>query len=368
MIAEIWVAILSFEIILFISYTGMCYYIYNHQKLKHNENFSPSLSLIIPMFNESSVVEDKVKNIKGLDYPRDKIKVFFLDDHSTDDSAFKTQKCFEKYAVSGEVVHSEGAKGKVNAINWLLPMIQTEFVVLTDADTILEKDSIKYLLKPFVDPNTAAVGGKIVIISESENLSKSIESKYRAFYNICRVAESEIDSVSACSVLMAYRTEILRQIKIDPNTYADDNDAIYKIISKGYKVKYAQDAIVYERVPLSLKGRTLQKIRRMSGFMHILISNTNLFGKGKFGTIIYPFSFLIHVVSPYLVLFLILAYPILIYINYKYLLFLLVFAIPRVNNFILSFLITQLTATIAPFYGRKGSWTPIKDARYKVET
>lgn len=36
---------------------------------------------------------------------------------------------------------------------------------------------------------------------------------------------------------MAYRTEILKQIKIDPDTYADDNDAIYKIIRKGYNIK-----------------------------------------------------------------------------------------------------------------------------------
>lgn len=270
MLLEIWIIVLIFEIFLFSSYTGMCYYMYKNCRVKTINKFYPSISLIIPMYNESSVVEDKVKNIQEIDYPKDKIKVFFLNDHSIDDSVHKTQECLKKYSVAGEVVSSEGAKGKVNAINWLLPKIQTDIVVLTDADTILEKDSIRYLVQPFIHQSVGAVGGRIVVISGINNLSKNMESRYRSFYNICRVAESEIDSISACSVLMAYRTAILKQIKIDPDTYADDNDAIYKIIRKGYKVKYAPDAIVYEPVPLSLRGRTLQKIRRMSGFMHIL--------------------------------------------------------------------------------------------------
>ncbi len=179
--------------------------------------------------------------------------------------------------------------------------------------------------------------------------------------------ESRISSVSVCNgPLMSFRTELLHKIKIDPNAYADDSDMLYKIIRLGYRVVYDKNALVYERVPLTMKGRTIQKMKRINGLRKVYINNLGLLGKGSFGKIIYPYALLTHIISPLVVLFLVFFYPLIVLKEPLYLGSLILLIIPKIGELMISFVTTQIDNELLIRITTSGSWKAVEDARYDL--
>ena len=365
----IWNILILFEIILFISYTLVTYiYSKREMKLPEIENL-PTVTLIIPMYNEEKVIKEKIENTYRIDYPEDKLKVIIVDDYSTDNSEKIASECINKNGFKVSVVKNEGGKGKARGLNWIFSKISSEITVITDADAILKEDSLLQVVKNYSNQNTGGVTGKIVIISDKTRISKSQEDSYRHYFDLWRQGESNIASVSVCNgPLMSFRTKLLQQIKIDPNAYADDSDMLYKIIGLGYNVVYEKNAVVYERVPLTLKGRTIQKMKRINGLRKVYLNNLKLLGKGKFGTIVYPYALLTHLISPFVVLLITIMYPLVIIKQPLYLGLLIILFVPKIGNLALSFVTTQLIMNFSFIIPTSGSWEAVEDARYELNT
>jgi biofilm PGA synthesis N-glycosyltransferase PgaC len=366
-IVSIWQILSVFEIILFLSYTIIMYaYSQKKEEIPPN-NHLPTITLIIPMYNEEKVIREKIENTSLLDYPREKLKIIFLDDHSTDDSKSISSEAIKQISFNTSVIESRGGKGKARALNWIFPSLESEITVISDADALLKEDSLLKIIRNYTDQNIGGVTGKIVILSDTLRPSKSQEDSYRFFFDIWRLGESNLHSVSVCNgPLMSFRTELLKKIKIDPDAYADDSDMLFKIIRSGYRVLYDPKAIVFERVPLSVKGRVIQKMKRINGLRKVYLNNLDLLGKGLFGKIIYPYALLTHIVSPVIVLFLVLVYPIIILLNPLYLAFLIPLVIPKLGKTLLSFIITQFIMNFSFLVPTSGSWEAVEDARYSI--
>ena len=363
----IWQILALFEIILFTSYTIIMYAYSKKNEKSPKSNHLPSITLIIPMYNEEKVIKEKIENTSQLDYPRDKLKIILLDDHSTDDSNTISSEAIKQTSLNARVIENQGGKGKARALNWIFPSLDCEITVISDADALLKEDSLLQITKNFTEPDIGGATGKIVILSDKARISKSQEDSYRFFYDIWRLGESNIHSVSVCNgPLMGFRTELLKRIKIDPNAYADDSDMLFKIIRSGYRVVYEPEAVVYERVPLSVKGRIIQKMKRINGLRRVYMNNLDLLGKGLFGTIIYPYALLTHIISPIIVLLLVLVYPVVILLNPLYLAFLIPFIIPKIGKTLLSFMITQFIMNFSFLVPTAGSWEAVEDARYNI--
>jgi cellulose synthase/poly-beta-1,6-N-acetylglucosamine synthase-like glycosyltransferase len=364
---HMWQTLAVFEIILFSSYTIIMYTYSKKKEDSPKNNHLPTVTLIIPMYNEEKVIKEKVDNTSQLDYPADKLKIILLDDHSTDNSNSISSKAIKQTSLNASVIENQGGKGKARALNWIFPSLKSEITIISDADALLKEDSLLQITKNFTEPDIGGATGKIVILSDKARISKSQEDSYRFFYDIWRLGESNIHSVSVCNgPLMAFRTELLKKIKIDPDAYADDSDMLFKIIRSGYRVVYEPEAVVYERVPLSVKGRIIQKMKRINGLRRVYIKNLDLLGKGLFGTIIYPYALLTHIISPIIVLLLVLVYPLIILLNPLYLAFLIPFGIPKIGKTLLSFMITQFIMNFSFLVPTAGSWEAVEDARYNI--
>ena len=365
----IWMILTAFEIILFLSYTTIMY-IYSKRKIDLPKiNHLPTTTLIIPMYNEDITIKEKIENTSQLDYPREKLTIILLDDHSTDDSKNISLQTIKETSLSdrASVIESQAGKGKARALNWLFPTLDSEITVISDADALLKKDSLLQISKNYANPDIGGVTGKIVIISDKTRQSKSQEESYRFFFDVWRLGESNIQSVSVCNgPLMGFRTNLLKKIKIDPDAYADDSDILFKIIRSGYRVVYEPHAIVYERVPLSVKGRIIQKMKRINGLRKVYMNNLDLLGKGLFGKIIYPYALLTHIISPVIVLFLILVYPLILLLNPLYLGLLIPLVIPKIGKTLLSFIITQFIMNFSFLVPTAGSWEAVEDVRYSI--
>jgi len=367
-ILSTWLILALFEIILFSSYT-LIMYSFSKKKEEIPENVHhPTITLIVPMYNEEKVIQEKIENISYLDYPKEKLTIILLDDHSNDDSKDISIQTIKKKSLDAKVIESQGGKGKARALNWIFPSLESEITIISDADALLKEDSLLQLTKNFTDPDIGGATGKIIILSDKARASKSQEESYRFFFDIWRLGESNIHSVSVCNgPLMGFRTDLLKKIKIDPDAYADDSDMLFKVIRSGYRVVYEPCAIVYERVPLSVKGRIIQKMKRINGLRKVYTNNLDMLGKGEFGKIIYPYALMTHIISPIAVLFLIILYPFIVIKNPIYLGFLIFLFIPKIGGTIISFITTQFIMNFSFLVPTSGSWEAVEDARYKIK-
>ena len=166
---------------------------------------------------------------------------------------------------------------------------------------------------------------------------------------------------------MSFRTNLLKRIKVDPDACADDSDILFKIIQLGHRVVYDKKAIVFERVPLTLKGRTIQKMKRINGLRKVYLNNLDLLGKGSFGKIIFPYALLTHIISPLVVLFIVLFYPLVVLKEPWYLGLLLLLLLPKIGELLISFVTTQLIMNFSFLIPTSGSWEAVEDARYKCK-
>jgi cellulose synthase/poly-beta-1,6-N-acetylglucosamine synthase-like glycosyltransferase len=114
-LSSIWQILVTFEIALFSSYT-LIMYIFSKKKVELSEiDYLPTITLLIPMYNEEKIIKEKIENTSQLDYPEDRLKIILLDDHSTDNSKDISIRAIQEQSLNAKVIESKGrcsAKGR----------------------------------------------------------------------------------------------------------------------------------------------------------------------------------------------------------------------------------------------------------------
>jgi len=108
------------------------------RKNKHKEvyqDFQPEVTLFIPAYNEIDYVDQKMKNTMELDYPKDKLKIYCVTDGSDDGTDLKLKEYDNIH-----LFHKPERNGKINAMNRVMPLVNTPIVVFSDANTLLGKE------------------------------------------------------------------------------------------------------------------------------------------------------------------------------------------------------------------------------------
>jgi cellulose synthase/poly-beta-1,6-N-acetylglucosamine synthase-like glycosyltransferase len=123
-------------------------YIFSKKKVELPEmDYLPTITLIIPMYNEEKIIKEKVENTSKLDYPKDRLEIILLDDHSTDNSKDISLRAIQEKSLNARVIESQAGKGKARALNWLFPSLESEITVISDADALLKGDSLLQISK-----------------------------------------------------------------------------------------------------------------------------------------------------------------------------------------------------------------------------
>ena len=263
----------------------------------------PTVALIIPTYNEAGVIQRKLENVRQLDYPRDRLQVVVVDSASTDDTIRLVKKFVAEDAgdLVCTLVQQPVRMGKSDAINEALGHASSEILVLTDADVTLPPGSLNELVAGFQNPRVGAVSGVEVPVGADDVLS-SVEGDYRRIYTAIRMAEASADTPFMCeSEFSAYRRELLQPLR--SGTMCDDIELTVGVRSKGYKGEYDLGASFFEAEAGTFKSKLRHKFRRGMANQHALLRNHNvLFNRayGRYGTLVYPFEFFTHIVSPLL--------------------------------------------------------------------
>ena len=372
-------------LILFIFYLG--YFLLMWMKSRgwkslHNpglEECAPFVSVVVPTYNEEDTIVHKLKNLMEQDYPS--MEIIVVEGASEDRTVELIKKFVKDHDLDVKLIMEEDRRGKASALNEAFKHCSGEIVVLTDADAIFEKDTVAKIVKNFDDTMIGAVTGRLVIVNADQSSVTRLEKSYRRIFEIIRRGESALDSTPIFNgPISAFRRKLLTD-ELESSTIADDTELSLKFREKGYRAIYDSEAIAYEYTPITFKSRVEQKRRRGQGIIQSLMRHKRMMFNlkyGKFGGIVFPAEFFMHIVSPILVSAFLISLPYGLLLMDNYLLFSLIIAIVfsfvaltimkiHVLNFILSFLNSQfilVLSLICHMFGRSEyKWRKISEIR-----
>lgn len=275
--------------ILFYSYIGYGILLWIWIKLKRvnakKQNpalpfFEPPVSLIIATYNEQDILEAKIANCFALNYPEDKLQLIFVADGSNDNTVNIIQS-----HPRITLYYEPGRAGKVAAINRIMPLVTSPIVIFSDANTFLNTDCIKEIVKHYADEKVGAVAGekKVVDISGKENAAGAGEGLYWKYESYLKRLDSAFYSVvGAAGELFSVRTVLFEPTGND--VLLDDFIISLKIAKKGYRVVYEPLSFAAEAPSHSMREEQKRKIRISAGgfqSMVMLKDLLNIFTYGK---------------------------------------------------------------------------------------
>jgi biofilm PGA synthesis N-glycosyltransferase PgaC len=223
-------------------------------------NYQPAVTLVVPAFNEESFIMEKVKNSLELDYPKDKLRILFVTDGSNDN----TYQIL-KEAAGVEVSHEDRRAGKAAAENRAMTLIDTPIVVFCDANTYLNKDCIKNLVRHYDDTKVGAVSGeKRVLSNGADTASAAGEGLYWKYESALKKWDSELYTiVGAAGELISFRSELVQDLEED--TILDDFMQTMRICQKGYRVVYEPESYAAETASDNVTEELKRKVRIAAG-------------------------------------------------------------------------------------------------------
>jgi len=219
-------------------------------RIKPDPAHTPTVTVVIPTYNEARHIEEKLEDVYRQDYPRDRLEIIVVDSASTDGTAEKARRWAAAHPDADvKVVEEPQRRGKNAALNATLAMARGEVFVITDADCRWpQKDALRRAVSWLADPTVGAV---TCLKKPAADGPAGVEAGYRDHYNILRLAESKKWTTPIFhGELAAYKTELLRKIGGFPlDTGADDSYTATQIALTGYRALAAEDLWCVEAVP-----------------------------------------------------------------------------------------------------------------------
>ncbi|PKP37930.1 MAG: glycosyl transferase [Bacteroidetes bacterium HGW-Bacteroidetes-14] len=258
---------IGYGIVLFILVKVKALFIKQSLITKQVESALPEISLLIPAYNEESVVEEKMQNSLALNYPPDKLKILWITDGTND----STNDILKNGYPQVTVLYESKRAGKTAAINRAIPYINSPFVVFTDANTMLNRDAILEIAHAFKNPDVGCVAGeKRIMVNEKDGAASGGEGIYWKYESFLKKLDSQLNTaVGAAGELFAIRTHLFEEMEVD--TLLDDFMLSMRIVLKGYKIEYCSKAYAIEGGSASINEERKRKVRISAGGIQSII-------------------------------------------------------------------------------------------------
>jgi N-acetylglucosaminyltransferase len=236
------------------------------------EGYEPTVTIVVPLFNEGKSIYDTIKAFAKLEYPKHKLSVTVVDDCSTDDSYDWACKAAREMDIEVRVSRNPHNMGKRRGINRAVRETTSEIIVSIDSDVIVFPTALRELVKRFSSPKVAAVGGRVHVSNPNDNwLTKLQTIKYFYGQEFLKNLERGLEQVMCLSgCLTAYRRHVLielepllenRNIMGIPIKYGEDRYLTHLIVKRGYKTRMTMDAFCFTKAPRRLRDYFAQQLR-----------------------------------------------------------------------------------------------------------
>ena len=220
------------------------------------------LTVLVPAYNEAHSIADTIRSLQDQTFPIHSIIV--IDDFSSDGTGDVAR------SLGVEVVRpSKNTGSKAGAQNFALPLVETEFTMAIDADTVLAPDAVERLLTAFNDPLVAAACGFVLprYVKTSWERGRYIEYLF-AFSFFKQIQDYFGKPLISSGCFSAYRTDRLKANGgWSTRTLAEDMDLTWSFYEKGYAVRFIPEAVCYPIEPHSYLFIRKQLKRWSHGFV-----------------------------------------------------------------------------------------------------
>ncbi len=246
--------------------------------------FEPAVTLIIAAYNEEHYIEQKIKNSLSLDYPSDKLKIWFVTDGSNDNTAEIVRR-FD----SVTLFHQPERLGKINAVNRVMKFVKTPFVIFCDANTDLNIDAIKNIVRHYQDDEVGGVAGeKRIFKNDEDNASGAGEGMYWKYESFLKRKDAEVYSVvGAAGELFSIRTELFEETEKD--IIIEDFYMSLRIAARGFRFMYEPDAYATETASESVGEEWKRKVRICAGAFQAMIKLRYLLNPFRYGILSFQY-------------------------------------------------------------------------------
>ena len=235
------------------------------------EGYEPTITVVVPLFNEGRSIYDTIKSLVALDYPAEKLQVTIVDDCSTDDSYEWAMKGAAEFP-NVRVLRNPHNMGKRKGINHAVRESTSEIIVSVDSDVIVFPTALRELVKRFTTPQVAAVGGRVHVSNPNQNWLTRLQTiKYYFGQEHLKNLERGLDQVMCLSgCLTAYRRHVLmelepiledRNILGIPIKYGEDRFLTHMIVRHGYKTRMTMKAFCFTKAAATFDAYFNQQLR-----------------------------------------------------------------------------------------------------------
>jgi cellulose synthase/poly-beta-1,6-N-acetylglucosamine synthase-like glycosyltransferase len=224
----------------------------------------PPVSVVIASHDEETALPARLANLRGVDYPRDRLEVLFVSDGSTDGTNAILREAADPW-VRALCLPARG--GKVNAMNRGVAAAQHDLLVLSDTSTVFEPDTLRQLARHFADPAVGVVCGTIRF--RGADGYGQTEGVYWGYESMLRLMEGRLGATLTASGAL-YAVRRAAYVPPPPDVWIEDFVVPMNARSLGYRVVYDPEAVATDVPASTVSGEFTRRVRLAAGSFHAL--------------------------------------------------------------------------------------------------
>lgn len=243
----------------------------------------PTVTIIVPIFNEEKTVAKTVNSLLAMNYPADKLSIMVVDDGSKDNTWHIVQQFKDNPRV---LLHQKENGGKYTALNYAIEHSTSEYVGCLDADSFVDPDALNYILPYFEEEGVMAVTPSLKI----QNPDSILGMIQNAEYNMGIFTRKILGLLDAQYVtpgpFSIFKKEVFKQVgpyKHAHNT--EDLEMALRLQDHNYKIKNAHKAVVYTVGPRTLYKLYKQRVRWTGGFIQNTLDYKKMILNPRYGNL-----------------------------------------------------------------------------------
>ena len=278
-------ASMNFEVFLLITYFE------NRLLLKEEDDEAlktikkyPSVTIIVPCWNEEKTVSKTIHSLLNLDYPKNKLKIMVVNDGSTD----KTWERVQKFKNNPQIeLYTKENGGKYTALNFGLSKLGTELVGCLDADSYVHKDALKHIITYFENDKDVMAVAPSVKLWQPKGVLQLLQ---KVEYNFGIFTRKMFHYMQAVYItpgpFSIFRREVFEKLGVYRHAHnTEDIEIALRMQKNGYKIVHAHKAEVYTVPPNSLGKLITQRTRWSHGFIKNAQDYKEIFFNKKYGNL-----------------------------------------------------------------------------------
>jgi cellulose synthase/poly-beta-1,6-N-acetylglucosamine synthase-like glycosyltransferase len=243
----------------------------------------PTVTILIPVWNEEKTVEKTVDSLLALEYPKDKLNITIVDDGSKDNTWNLVQKFKHHPQIT---LHQKENGGKYTALNYGITHSKSTYIGCLDADSFVDSKALLHIIPHFSNPDIAAVTPSMKIQNPDTILGLVQNAEYNMGIFVRKVfalLDAQYVTPGPFSIFKKSVFDTVGLYKHAHNT--EDLEMALRLQEQHYKIENADKAIVYTVGPRTLYKLYRQRVRWTGGFIQNALDYKKMILNPQYGNL-----------------------------------------------------------------------------------